>query len=316
MKPVVGSLPSGDGWAHELKWDGMRLCVSVSGSKVVLHSGSGRDVTDNFPELAAFAQHLGTDAVLDAEAVVFDHDQPSFTRLQSRIHVRQPTQALVDSFPVVLVLFDLLELGSNDVTQLPYLQRRRLLTDLLSDGPSWRVPPHVEGSGETLVALAQERDLEGVVSKRVNSIYRPGVRSNDWVKVKQRRSQEFVVGGWVDGTGNLAGQIGSVLVGVYAERGNMESPLIFAGRCGSGLTESYRQTLSEGFIPRNDSPFADLPTQDKTPIFVEPTLVVEVGFTQWQAGYQLRHPTFRGIRVDREPHDVIDEVRRVPPNLR
>jgi bifunctional non-homologous end joining protein LigD len=316
MKPIIGSLPQGEGWAHELKWDGMRLCVSVTDSKLVLHTGSGRDVTDNFPEFTAFAQHLGTDAVFDAEAVVFDHDQPSFSRLQNRIHVRQPSQALVDAHPGVLVVFDLLNLGDDDVTGLGYLQRRQLLTDLLGDGPCWRVPPHVVGNGAPLVELASERDLEGVVSKRINSTYRPGVRSHDWVKVKQRKSQEFVVGGWVAGSGGLDGQIGAVLLGVYAERNNPAAPLIFAGRCGSGLTEAYRQTLSEGFIPRPDSPFADMAKQDKSPIFVEPTMVVEVGFSQWQTGYQLRHPTFRGIRVDREPHDVVDETHRVPPNLR
>ena len=316
MKPVSGELPTGDGWAHELKWDGMRLCVSVTGSNLVLHTGSGRDVTDHFPEFSAFAQHLGTDAVLDAEAVVFDHDQPSFTRLQNRIHVRQPSQELVDAHPAVLVVFDLLKLGTNDVTQLAYLQRRQLLTDLLADGPAWRVPPHVEGSGESLVALAAQRDLEGVVSKRVTSIYRPGTRSHDWVKVKQRRSQEFVVGGWVSGTGNLEGQIGAVLLGVYSERNNPDSPLLFAGRCGAGLTETYRRTLAEGFVARPDSPFVALAKQDKSPLFVEPTMVVEVGFSQWQHGYQLRHPTFRGIRVDREPSDVVDEMHRTPPNLR
>lgn len=313
MKPVIGDLPKGDRWAHELKWDGMRLCVTILDGELNLTSGSGRNVTTHFPELAAFAHHLGANATFDAEAVVFDGDQPSFTQLQNRIHVSAPTQELVNAHPVVLVVFDLLQLERNDLTSLGYLQRRSLLNDLVSDGPCWRVPSHLEGNGEPLLQLATERGLEGVVSKRVDSPYKPGTRSHTWVKVKVTHSQEFVVGGWVAGSGKLAGQIGSVLVGVYNERNQPESGLVFAGRCGSGLNDSYRKHLWDGFLARRESPFSGPIPRDKTPNFVEPTMVVEVGFGQWEPGYQLRHPTFRGIRIDRDPLDVVDEMRRTPP---
>lgn len=313
MKPIIGDLPAGDGWAHELKWDGMRLCVIVKARRVRLYSGSGREVTTHFPELAAFGQHLGADAAFDAEVVVFDGDQPSFSRLQNRIHVSKPSQSLIDAHPVVLVVFDLLRLAGNDLTGLGYLQRRRLLMNLLGDGPGWRVPPHTEDNGRSLLELAEERNLEGIVSKRIDSPYRPGTRSSNWVKVKLNRSQEFVVGGWVGGNGRLGGQIGSVLVGVYTERNTPGSPLLFAGRCGSGLNDFYRARLWEGFVGRETSPFREPVPRDKTPHFVEPTMVVEVGFGQWEPGSQLRHPTFRGIRPDRDPLDVVDELRRNPP---
>lgn len=313
MKPIIGDLPKGEHWGHEIKWDGMRLCVTVAGGALRLYSGSGRDVTSHFPELASFGAHVGADATFDAEAVVFDQDQPSFAKLQNRIHVRRPSQELIDAAPVVLVVFDLLELGGNDLTNLGYRQRRQLLTEFLSDGPGWRVPPHTEGDGQHLLDLATDRGLEGVVSKKLDSTYKPGTRSPQWVKVKVTHSQEFVVGGWVAGTGKLAGQIGSVLVGVYPKRSSPGSALIFAGRCGSGLNDSYRKLLWDRFIPTETSPFADPVPRDKIPYFVEPTMVVEVGYSQWESGYQLRHPRFRGIRVDREPLDVVDETRRVTP---
>ncbi len=315
MKPSIGGLPSGEQWAHELKWDGMRLCVVVTNGQLRLYSGSGRDVTSSFPELADFGAHVGADGTFDAEAVVFEGDQPSFSRLQNRIHVGRPSQELVNANPVVLVVFDLLSLGDNDLTDLGYGQRRQLLQELLSDGPGWRVPPHVEGDGQPLLDLAIERGLEGLVSKQLDSPYRPGTRSQRWVKVKVVHSQEFVVGGWVGGTGKLDGQIGSVLLGVYPARTKTGADLIFAGRCGSGLTDAYRKQLWDGFVPAEASPFSGPLPRDKVPHFVKPTMVVEVGFSQWEQDFQLRHPRFRGIRVDREPTDVVDETRRISPNM-
>lgn len=308
-------LPAGEGWAFELKWDGMRVqarCLhprTAAGrgkaSEVVLRSGSGRDVTSSFPELAALPAAVGAEAVLDGEVVVFDGDRPSFGRLQHRMHVERPTQALVSEHPIVYIVFDLLELDGRLLIDLPYETRRSVLTDLLDDGASWRVPPVVEGDGRALLDLADERGLEGVVAKRLTSRYEPGARTTDWLKIKVRRRQEFIVVGWLPGQGKLTGQMGSLLLAVW------DGPrLRFAGAVGSGIAERDREQLMSKLVPAASCPLDEVPPLMKHPTWTEPTLVAEVEYGSWPADGLLRHPVYAGLRIDRDPDDV---VRELPP---
>lgn len=309
MKAESGSLITQPGWGAEIKWDGMRLQLHVGPTQVWAYSGSGRDVTVSFPELDGLTQALGTEAILDAEAVVFDDDRPSFALLQHRIHNRQPSAVLLADKPVVFIVFDLLELDGNSLLDLPYRDRRRLLLDVLDEGPSWRTPAHSENGGAELLALAEQRDLEGIVLKRLDSPYRPGRRSADWVKVKIRKRQEFVVGGWIEGSGGLRGSIGSLVVGIYDKSRDRQPPgsLLVAGSVGSGLTDADRSTLAETLVP-GPSPFAsEVPDLSGTPHWVEPTLVVEVEYSLWSSGDHLWHPVYRGLRIDKQPADVVRE---------
>lgn len=306
MKAVSGALPPGDGWATEIKWDGMRLQVHLRDGIVEVFSGSGRVVTSSFPELVDFSRSVGVDAVLDGEAVVFEGERPSFAALQNRIHVANPSVALLRSYPVVVVMFDLLNLGGTPMLEVPYLDRRRLLTDLVEETTSWRVPSHTEDGGDELLALAADRDLEGVVSKRIDGPYRPGRRSQDWVKTKIRKRQEFVVGGWTTGTGGLSDTIGSLIVGVYED-----NELVCAGSVGSGLTDQERTTLS-GLLVDGPCPFVQPPANlSGPPHWVEPHVVVEVEYSLWTDGEHLWHPVYRGRRTDRTPTDI---VRELPPD--
>jgi bifunctional non-homologous end joining protein LigD len=150
--------------------------------------------------------------------------------------------------------------------------------------------------------LAKERDLEGIVVKRLDSTYQPGGRSSAWHKIKIRRRQEFVVGGWLVGQGSLENRVGSLMVGVY------DGPdLIMAGRVGSGLTDVERKRLESMLQPRTETPFKEVPALEKVPVWVEPTVVVEVAYGEWPVGAMLRHPTYCGIRPDRDPVDVVRE---------
>ena len=299
-------LPRGTGWAAELKWDGMRIQTAINGSgdtpSICLRSGNGRDVTGSFPELTSLAESIKADAILDGEVVVFDGDRPSFSRLQQRIHIDKPHQSLVQEHPVVYIVFDLLVLDGNSLLGLPYETRRRLLGDLLPDGPNWRTPSYVRDDAESLLELARQRDLEGIVVKRLDSSYESGVRSSAWRNIKIRRRQEFVVGGWLEGSGALDSQLGSLVVGYWDG-----DQLIVAGRVGSGLTELERKRLQAMLIRRDDTPFAEVPELDKRPVWVEPEIVVEVEFSEWPDTGQLRHPTYCGLRTDRNPADVIRE---------
>ena len=303
MKAVAGTMPDGEGWAFELKWDGMRLQTSICDGTIELRSGSGRMVTSSFPELEPLGEFLGVDAVLDGEVVVFDTDRPSFSRLQQRMHTLQPSAALIDAHPVVFLIFDVLRIDGQETLGLPYLDRRRLLTELVEHQPGWRVPPHAETEGDALLDLARARNMEGVVAKRMTSAYRPGTRSPSWIKIKIRRRQEFVIGGWLPGTGSLEGSLGSVLVGINGPDG-----FTFAGAVGSGLTDSERSKLLGLVKTTVECPFESAPSLAKKPTWVDPEVVIEVSFAEWEVGHHLRHPSYDGIRPDKDPDTVLRDI--------
>ncbi len=296
------TVPTGDGWVAEIKWDGIRVMVDVRDGELALWSSNGRLVTSSFPDLAPLAKAVPLNATLDGEIVAFDGDRPSFGKLQRRIHVEQPSAALLAEVPVALVLFDLLRLDGQPLLELGYADRRRLLDDLLETGDRWMISPYTVDGGQELLAVAEQRDLEGVVVKRVDSRYHPGTRSKSWLKIKVRRRQEFLVGGWLEGQGGLAGRLGSLIVGVWDGE-----DFVMAGRVGSGLTDAERRRLDAILTECPEPPFTEVPPLDKIPHWVEPTAVVEVEFSEWPPDGMLRHPVYCGIRVDRDPADVIRE---------
>ena len=308
MKATAGELPAGEGWTYEIKWDGMRLIVDAGGAAGIrLSSANGKDATASFPELAPLADALGVPAVLDGEVVAFDADgRPDFGRLQQRMHVTNPRQAAerAAAVPAVLCVFDLLVLDGSDTTGLPLTDRRRLLESLVEPGPHWQVPA-THDDGVALLEAAKDRGLEGIVAKRLDSLYRPGSRTKEWVKVKVRRRQEFVIGGWGAGEGGRAGRIGGLLVGYHDEPGR--GPLRFAGRVGSGLSDREIEVLTGLLVPATASPFDPPPPAlhlrgDVT--WVEPRVVVEVEYAEWTADGRLRHLTYRGRRADKDPGTV------------
>jgi len=310
MLATPGPLPPDDGrWAYEMKWDGMRVLIAVEGGRIRLTSRRGNDVTARYPELRGIGEALGTiEAVLDGEVVALDDEgRPSFEKLQSRMHVAAPAKVrqLVASTPVVVMLFDLLWLEGHSTLELPYAERRRLLERLGLSGPAWQTPPSHEGDGPGVLRTATELGLEGVVAKRLDSPYRPGERAAAWRKVKVVNSQELVVGGWLPGKGRLADRLGSLLVGYY----DADDGLRYAGRAGSGIDEAAREQLERALDPlrRDTAPFTNPPRLSDA-VWVEPQLVVEVGFAEWTSVGSLRAPRFRGLREDKDPLDVVRET--------
>ena len=306
MKATAGPLPTGEGWAYEIKWDGMRIVAEVDGGRLRLRSGRGNDATVTFPELAGLADATGgRDAVLDGEVVAFDDaGVPSFSRLQQRMHVADAATAAARAaaVPVVYVVFDLVHFDGHDCWQLPYRDRRRLLRELLDDGPSWRVADdHTDG--EALLRAAREHRLEGVMAKRADRPYEPGRRSSTWRKVKVRHRQEFVVGGWQPGTGSRSGTIGSLMLGCHGPDG-----LRWVGNAGSGLTEAELRRLEVRLaeLATDDCPFAERPSGVgvRAPRWVAPEMVVECEYGEWTPEGRLRHPVYLGERVDKAAADV------------
>lgn len=298
----AGEVPKTEGWAVELKWDGMRIEAWVDGDRHRLWSSNGRDVTTSYPELAALGPAVGTQAVFDGEVVVFDDDRPSFSRLQQRIHIDRPGELLLAHHPIMYIVFDLLMVDGTPMLNLDYQTRRRILDELLPPGPNWACPSYMVDDAPRLIELARQRGLEGVVMKRLDSVYQSGVRSPSWIKLKIRRRQEFVVGGWLEGQRSLEGQIGSLIVGYWDG-----DELVVAGRVGSGLSDIERRRLSTLLTERADPPFIRLPPIDRPTHWVDPDTVVEVEFAEWTTDGTLRHPTYCGTRADRDPSDVTRE---------
>jgi bifunctional non-homologous end joining protein LigD len=310
MLATLGTLPADDGWAFEMKWDGLRAIVRVDGGRVTLISRNGNDITGSYPELRGLGEQLGTtQALLDGEIVSFDSDgHPSFAALQRRMHVGSATTArrLASSQPVVLLAFDLLHLDGRSLLGLRYDHRREALEGLALDGPNWQTPPAFAGSGSAAVRASVDQGLEGVVAKRRDSRYQPGHRSQDWIKVKNVRTQEVVVGGWTAGKGRRAGGVGALLLGLPGTDGS--DGLRYVGKVGTGFTEDMLDDLHGRLrrLARKSSPFApDVPRADaRDAQWVTPKLVGEVAFGEWTGDERLRHPSWRGLRPDKAVGDV------------
>jgi bifunctional non-homologous end joining protein LigD len=310
MLATLGELPPDKGWAFEMKWDGVRALVRSDGGRVNVTSRNDRDVTVSYPELRALGASLGTTQVLlDGEIVSFDeHGRPSFGRLQQRMHVASAAAArrLAQSDPAVYLIFDLLHLDGRSLLELPYDQRRELLLELGLAGPAWQTPPAFAGSGAAAVKASQDQGLEGVVAKRRASLYTPGRRSPDWVKVKNIRTQEVVIGGWSPGKGRRSATFGALLLGIPSDDGTLR----YVGQVGTGFTDAMLLDLHARLrrLERKSSPFLDVPRPDaRDAVWVTPKVVGEVAFTEWTADGRLRHPSWRGLRPDKAAGDVVLE---------
>ncbi|MGH8893191.1 MAG: non-homologous end-joining DNA ligase [Actinomycetes bacterium] len=312
MLATAGDLPpaeSEDSWAFEMKWDGVRSVVYVDGGEVRVLTRNDREVADTYPELRGLAEPLdGRPVVLDGEIVALDEaGRPSFGELQARMHVQRPGAPLLERVPVSYLVFDVLHLEGESRLSWTYDDRRSLLESVGLDGPRWATPPAFEGDGASAVEVSRRQGLEGVMAKRRASTYHPGRRSRDWLKVKHVRMQEVVVGGWSPGEGNRTGRIGSLLLGVNDEDGR----LVYAGHVGTGFSVPVLEDLGTrlGRLQQSSPPFADeVPRPHaKDARWVRPELVGEVAFSEWTRDGRMRHPTWRGLRLDKSPSEVVRE---------
>jgi bifunctional non-homologous end joining protein LigD len=301
---TTSELPDDDaGWAYEMKWDGIRAIGYVEGGRVTLLSRNDRDVTSTYPELRRLGEALGsTQVVLDGEIVCFDeHGHPSFGRLQQRLGVTSAAQTrrLASTHPVVYIVFDLLHLDGVSTLALPYTERRARLEGLELAGPAWQTPPALDGAGRDLLDATKEQGLEGLIAKRSNSPYQPGRRTRDWLKIKNIRDVEVVVGGWHPGEGRRKDTLGALLVGIPDDDG-----LRYAGKVGTGFSDAVLRDLEKQLsrLERKTSPFLDVPRKDaKDARWCSPTLVGEVAYSSWTDDRRLRHPRWRGLRPDKSP---------------
>jgi bifunctional non-homologous end joining protein LigD len=284
-------------WAFEAKWDGYRLLVEADHGEVRLRSRSGRDLTGEFPQLRSLAADLGDHhAVLDGEVVALNASGvPSFSEMQNRARATR----------IEFRAFDLLYLDGRSLLRAKYRDRRKLLETLGSAG-GLNVPDLLSGDGAEALKYSREQQWEGVIAKKRDSTYQPGRRSASWVKDKYWNTQEVVIGGWRAGEGGRTSGIGSLLIGIPTGE-----KLHFAGRVGTGFTERDLANLKKTLKPlkTDESPFnARLSGPDaKGVTFVKPTLVGEVRYSEWTSDDRLRQASWRGLRPDKEPGQVIRE---------
>jgi bifunctional non-homologous end joining protein LigD len=307
MLARTGPLPVGDGWAYEIKWDGVRAIGYAEGGRLRLASRNANNITPRYPELRALGRALGVHgAVLDGEIIAFGDDgRPSFERLQRRMHLTAEAQVrrLSVSQPVAYVIFDLLFLDGRSLLDEPYSARREQLAALELNGPNWQVPSFHVGDGERLLAATRAQSLEGVVAKRLDSTYLPGRRTSAWMKVKNVRSTDVVVGGWQEGEGGRSGRLGSLVLGAYDGE-----ELRYVGKAGSGFSDSELKRVAGLLAPlaRSETPFSGSQPARGTH-FVEPVLVASVEYTEITRIGTLRHPVYKGLRDDVDARDVAIE---------
>ena len=306
INPMLATLTterfSREGWLFEPKLDGERCLAFKHGADVRLMSRNEKSITGSYPELVgAIYKQAITDFIIDGEIVTFDKGLTSFQRLQSRMQVNNPNQALLQITPVYYYIFDLLYLDGYDTTHLELRYRKELLRHVIAFKSPLYFIEHIEKEGEAYFRNACKKGWEGIIAKKADSFYVPR-RSKDWLKFKCVNRQEFVIGGYTDPQGQRTG-FGALLVGYY--RGDQ---LIYAGKVGTGYNEMSLNQLHKELtnIERDSSPFSD-EVKEKGVHWVSPKLVCEITFTEWTDAGMLRHPSFLGMRKDKPAKLVTKE---------
>lgn len=303
MLAVTGKPATAAGWTFEVKWDGYRALAQVIGGRVRLSSRSGKDITTSAPGLAGLGAALADhEVLLDGELVALGPDgRPDFGLLQQRMGTKANSRARSrgsGESSVTYLIFDLLHLDGRSTIGLPHAERRALLEALELSGPAWSVPPLLAGTMDEVLDATREQELEGVMAKHSASVYRPGLRTEQWRKLVNLRKQDVLIGGWQPGEGRRANGVGSLLLGVADDGGGLR----YVGNVGTGFTDRALRELAALLKPlqRKDSPFTGgLPAaRAKAARWVDPQLLGEVEFATWTADGMLRQPRWRGLNDD------------------
>jgi bifunctional non-homologous end joining protein LigD len=301
----VAELPDDGKWIYEIKLDGYRALGIKHGDNAHLISRNEKSLAKDFPGVVSALQTINADsALLDGEIVALDGEgRPSFQLLQNR---KSAANA------IVYYAFDLLNFEGEDWRLRPLEERKTKLAELIA-GSEVRLSASFDGPADKIVAAVEEMQLEGVIAKRRGSVYEPGERSGAWVKFKLTPEQEFVIGGFKRGS-----PLESLVVGYYKG-----GKLICAGKVRQGLNPKNRRELHAALmqIAADVCPFANLPNSKKSHWgegitaaqmkeiqWVIPKVVAQVSFTEWTSGGNLRHATFKGIRADKKPKEVVREL--------
>ncbi|SPF41582.1 DNA ligase D [Candidatus Desulfosporosinus infrequens] len=301
LAQLVHTAPKGEDWLYELKYDGYRILAYIEGNSVLLITRNGNAYTERFQDVvSSLAEWAGGRAmILDGEMAITDAaGKTDFQALQNYLKNPQAKN-------LTYIVFDLLALDGTDLRRHRLIDRKDTLEALLKDAPkNIHYSRHVKGNGEKSFRAACKAGMEGIVGKKADSVY-SGARNGDWIKLKCDQRQEFVLGGYTLSARKTSG-VSSLLLGVYAGR-----ELIYAGRAGTGLSESDLKELEGKFagLQRMEPPFQDAPKpRSKEKItWLEPELVAEIKFAEWTQDHLLRQASFKGLQTDKNPRDIKKE---------
>lgn len=301
LATLVDKAPTGDEWLHELKFDGYRMVVHLKPGSIRFISRNGKDWTEKFANLAKVLKTLPVkNAILDGEVVVVDKSgRSSFQRLQQSMGAGTAT--------FVYQIFDVIYLDGYSLTKTPLLERKLVLEKLLDGDKSkgqLRYSDHVVGNGEQFFQQACAYGIEGIVSKLADAPYE-STRTKSWLKVKCNQRQEFVIAGYTPSKKAFPG-FGSLILGVY-DKGK----LVYSGRVGTGFSIKQRLEIQGKLdsISQKSMPFAVKPSDPglRDAHWAKPQMVAEVEFTEWTDDGSIRHPSFKGLRADKNPKDIVRE---------
>lgn len=307
VKPMLAKLGdeafNDSNYIFELKWDGYRAVAEIEDGNVSLYSRNLLSFNQKYPSLLKILKEVEHNVVFDGEIVVLNEEgHPVFQFLQN--YKEEYAQNLC------YYIFDILYVDGYDLTELPLVERKKYINQLIEGLPNIRFSDHIEENGKSLFKMAQESKLEGIIAKKANSPYRMGKRSNEWVKIKTSLRQEAVIAGFTEPKGSRK-HIGSLVLGVY-DNGNLK----YIGNAGGGFNDKSLKETKELLEPliRKTSPFKEK-IKTNTPVtWLKPELVCEVEFSEWTQENSMRHPIFQGFREDKDPKDVVIEKPEVSAN--
>ncbi len=300
-------------WVFEVKWDGVRALLFKKDREIKIQSRNGNNITPQYPEVVNAAKLSLQDcdsAIIDGEIVVLNEDGiPDFHTHQHRMHIQstQEIMAMSVEHPSTFYVFDILYKDDHNVEGLGYLERRELLSSNLKTNDTIKISEFIEEKGTAILASSKKLKLEGIVAKHKSSIYREGIRSRDWLKIKNTKTQDCVIIGYTAGLGSRVKHFGSLVLAVYSAN---EKKLKFAGHAGTGFND---ETLSEIYsklkgLNIKSMPIDKIPYLNRETTWLEPVLVAEVKFDDWTADGILRAPVFLRLREDKKPQECVIEA--------
>ena len=300
IKPMLASLTDNifddKNWLFEIKWDGYRAIAEIEKGKVDLYSRNNISFNEKFSPIVSSLTQMNYDVILDGEVVSVDENGISkFQLLQNFQRTGEGN--------LIYYLFDIIYLNGYDLKKLPLIERKEILKKILPDIPNIRFSDHIENEGKALYKIAEEKKLEGILAKNKKSAYQLNKRSKEWLKLKIRKQQEAVIGGFTKPRGSR-NELGALVLGAY-RNGNF----VYIGHSGGGFTEESLKMIRKKLnsLIRKTSPFKETPKTNMPATWVEPKIVCEVSFSEWTEEGLMRHPIYLGLREDKSPHEVFIE---------
>lgn len=284
-----------EGYIYEPKLDGIRALCYVDKKNIRFFSRNDKEITKQFPELALRNNIKATTCILDGEIVVYAKNRSNFESIQGRATLEDNDLITAKSIhnPATYVVFDILELNGKSLLHVPLEKRKQMLEKVVRNNKRIDVIPYTN-NGKKLWAIAQKKKLEGIVGKRFNSLYKPGVRDKTWIKMKLHDTADCVIIGFTQGKRKIS----ALILGMYTTK----KELVYIGKVGTGFSESIIEDLYKKFKPLiTDKEPTDIPWRNV--VYLKPKLVAEIKYAEWTNNNRLRVPVFIRLRFDKDAKD-------------